>query len=306
MSSAFAPTRPQGDQASRLRELVTALRAPDEPRRGATPNGPTPDRAIPMLAITSGKGGVGKTSLAVNLSIALTARGRRVGLIDADPGTANADVLLGIAPNRRLDRLREGDALDQLAVEAPGGIMLVPGIVGAIGVAASSPIVRSKLLAALGQLNERCDVLIVDTGAGIGSAVTEFVRAADHTILVATPEPTSVIDAYALLKVVQRRRNKHETADQADREVACSVVVNQVHSRAEADAVGGRLAAAAERFLGSSVGTLGSIPWDSAVTKAVKAGVPLMIGSPRRSAAKAIRGIADVVMLGVLNAHESA
>lgn len=284
--------RPHADQASRLRELVSALRRPAAPR--ATPRPDAPTRCVPMIAITSGKGGVGKTSLAVNLSIALSQRGLRTTLLDADPGTANADVMLGLSPARRLERLRGGDTLGSLLVEGPGGIGLVPGLAGMAQMA--SPICADVLLR-LGELNESCDVLVVDTGAGIGPGVSEFVRAADDALFVVTPEPTAIVDAYALLKTL------HRTPGASPPATRCSVVVNQVRTRRDADETAGRLVSAAERFLDCPLGTLGSIPWDPAMPRAVRARTPALLASARKPAARAISGIAEVVARGLVRAQ---
>ena len=293
MSVAIAgDPRPQVDQATRLRELVSALRKP------AAPRGPSrtdaPPRRVPMIAVTSGKGGVGKTSLAVNLSIALAQRGLRTALLDADPGTANADVMLGVSPARRLERLRSGDSLGTLLVEGPGGIGLVPGLAGMAQVAGP---LCSEVLTRLGELNRSCDVLVVDTGAGIGPGVTEFVRAADDAVFVVTPEPTSIVDAYALLKTL------HRTPGAPAPQTRCSIVVNQVRTRRDADETSGRLVAAAERFLDVPLGTLGSIPWDASVPKAVRERSPVVLSYARRPAARAIGGIAEVVARGLVRAQ---
>ncbi|MBY0309306.1 MAG: AAA family ATPase, partial [Phycisphaerales bacterium] len=191
------PSTPTSDQARRLRSLMDA---------GPLP---VPGRRARVVAVSSGKGGVGKTNLAVNLAIALQRRGVRTTLLDLDLGLANADLLCGLNPPSRLDRAALRDiTLEALTVLAPGGFRLVPGSVGlgrpgaraAVGLGAPSE-ADTSALARLHELDACSDVVILDTGAGMGQLVRSCLAVAELVLLVATPEPTSIADAYALLKV---------------------------------------------------------------------------------------------------------
>jgi len=272
------------DQASRLRAMVAALRpaqplAPDTDRRPSIPRA----RHTPIVAITSGKGGVGKTTLAVNLSIALAARSLRVTLVDADLGMANADVLCGINPTRRLDRLfaEPGRDAESLAVEAPGGFRLVPGAAGLAHVAGLDRDRYAAVLEGLRGLAASSDLIIIDTGAGVGPGVTTFCEGADLTVVVATPEPTSITDAYGMIKCLARR---------SDAGVPLPVLlINQAASQDEAKAVHARIAGVAERFLKVRPSLSGWIPSDEAASRCVRKRVPLMLAAPDSRAAAGIR-----------------
>lgn len=278
------------DQASRLRALVNAV----QPGSSRVPM-PTPDPALrrcPVIAVTSGKGGVGKTSTCVNLAISFATRGCRATLLDADLGLANADVMCGLSPTTRLDcaigsrssphaasrlgpgatgRPEQRRSLAQIAVEAPGGFRLVPGAVGLTRMANLSQADQETLVRGLVDLERMSDLVIIDTGAGIGSGVTSFVEAADLALVVVTPEPTSIADAYALIKCVwpgMRARG------------ACpgsiALCVNNVLTHAEAEEVHARIAATCTRFLGFTPPLAGSVRHDEAAIEAVRRRVPLL------------------------------
>ncbi|MFM9996029.1 MAG: MinD/ParA family protein [Phycisphaerales bacterium] len=294
----FAPASP--DQATRLRTLVragpAALVAID---RAEPPVPPQPHRAA-VVSISSGKGGVGKTTLCVNLAVALAELGRRTTLVDADLGLANADVLCGLSPARRLDSVfslagRTGSLRD-IAVEAPGGFRLVPGAVGTERMTELSSSERARLLDALADLERDSDVMLIDTAAGLGRGVTAFMRAADLCLVVATPDPTSIADAYALVKCVRRPReasrhgrpdSPHETAD-----VRPVLIVNNASGEREALAVHARLAAVAERFLGYRMPMLGWVARDERVVSAVRKRRPVLIESPNAPASRDVRALA--------------
>lgn len=312
-ASPAAPTRRAAlstdDQAARLRALVEAARpdvdrARPESRGGPAPTDPSrePTRraACPVVAITSGKGGVGKTSLCVNLAIALAARDLRVTVLDADLGLANADVLLGLAATTRLDAAIEWSPgtrarpLESIAIEAPGGFRLVPGASGQARMASLTSSQRSGLLRSIADLDRMSDLILIDTGAGLSAGVTNFLEVADLTLVVATPEPTSITDAYAVIKCVgpllRARPQRFATP--------LFLVANQVKDQAEADQVIHRIDATARRFLTGvlapkSLGSLGMVRFDHAVPKAVRSRTPVQISAPRCVASRDIAELAE-------------
>lgn len=273
------------DQASRLRELVSTLEQtntqPDPSDRRLTP----PVRRIPVVAIASGKGGVGKTTTSVNLSIALAKHNRRAVLLDADLGLANADVLCGLMPKARLESAVGDDAptsLEDLAIDAPGGFRLIPGSVGIGRVGELDDAERRVLLDRLNDLHEYNDVIMIDTSAGLGPGVTAFIDAADACLIVVTPEPTSIADAYALIKVLVAQAD----ASQGRRLPSLALIVNQAVNEKEANAVHTRISGVCDRFLGYQLPMIGYVRRDKKVVKAIKARTPYMIESPKSAASR--------------------
>lgn len=275
------------DQASHLRSLVRQARAA---RRRAN-----------VVAITSGKGGVGKSNVAVNLAIALSAAGKSVVLLDADLGLANADVLCNVdLPTNLSHVIARKKELADVMVRAPGGFSLIGGASGLSRMADLSGPDRQRLVDALGELEEQADVILIDTGAGISPNVLTFTGAADHVLVVTTPEPTSVTDAYAVVKVITRRDGRAAGSrgrrgllgidEPPARRV--SLVVNQARTPAEARAVYDRIAGVAQQFLGTTVRDGGFIPLDDQVQSAVRRRTPFLIAHPRCEAAGAIRRVA--------------
>lgn len=167
---------------------------------------PIRNRRLKSIAIASGKGGVGKTNVAVNLSVALSKLGRRVMLFDADLGLANADLLLGLRPTRTLRDLVAGtvETLDEILVEGPEGMLLVPSASGISDMANLSPVEHAGLIRAFSTYDKPLDVLIVDTAAGLQDSVTSFCRAVQNVFIVVCDEPASLTDAYALIKVLHQ------------------------------------------------------------------------------------------------------
>jgi flagellar biosynthesis protein FlhG len=286
------PEQPHGgDQASRLRELVGSLdKGEGRPlHQNHHPNHHTPPkRKIPVIAIASGKGGVGKTTTSVNLAIALASQNRRTVLMDADLGLANADVLCGMMPKHRLESAVNPDTgltLEDLAIDAPGGFRLIPGSVGIGRVGELDDHERDALLASLQGLHARNDVVLIDTSAGLGPSVTAFVHAADLGLIVVTPEPTSIADAYALIKVLV-------ASPEVRHPPVLSLVINQVVNEREAEQVHERIAGVCDRFLGYQMPMIGHIRKDKKVLQAVRARVPYMIESPKSGAGKDMQKLA--------------
>jgi flagellar biosynthesis protein FlhG len=292
----------QVDQATRLRALVSGGRAAPASARGTRGDSSAACEAgAPVVAIASGKGGVGKTTCAVNLAIALAggARGEgglRVTLVDADLGMANADVLCGISPRWRLQHVANGDPGDALCaaermrritVDAPGGFRLVPGAVGVARLAALGDSDRDALLAGLAGLDGASDLILVDTGAGLGPAVLTMVGASDLGLIVCTPEPASIADAYALIKtlVVERRL----PAD------GLGLLVNQVAGEGAAVKTHARIAAVCGQFLDYPLPLMGWVREDERMRTAVRRRRPLLLDAPRSRAARDIGRVASRV-----------
>jgi len=266
------------DQATTLRSLV-------QERRRAS-----------VIAITSGKGGVGKSNVAVNLAIKLSAAGKRVVLLDADLGLANADVLCNIDLPLNLSHvIARKKELSEVLVKAPGGFNLIGGASGLARMADLTDDDRQRLVDALGELEQQADVILIDTGAGISPNVLSFTRAADHVLIVTTPEPTAITDAYAVVKVLSR--------DGGDRRV--SLLINQVRTPNEAKVVHGRIAQVAKQFLGVSVLDAGYVLSDEAVPQAVRRRVPFVIGSPKCPASICVAQLAARLEQGVGSASQA-
>ncbi len=249
-----------------------------------------PQRRASVIAVTSGKGGVGKSNIAVNLAIQLASAQKKVVLLDADLGLANADVLCNVELKSNLAHvITRKKELHEVLVPAPGGFSLIGGASGLARMADLSDDDRQRLVDALGDLEHLADVILIDTGAGISPNVLSFTRAADHVLIVTTPEPTAITDAYAVVKVLSR--------DGGERRV--SLLVNQVRSASEAKVVHGRIAQVAKQFLGVSVLDGGYVLADEVVPQAVRRRTPFVLGSPSSSASKCVAQLAMRLEQGV-------
>lgn len=239
--------------------------------------------ATRVIALASGKGGVGKTSLAVNLAVAMARADHRVALLDADLGLANVDVLLGLAPHESVLQVLRGDRrLADVVVEGPAGIQIIPA---ASGMAELTTLTAAQQLALLDEVDafaSQVDVLLVDTAAGISPTALYFAAAAAETLIVTTPEPTALADAYAVIKLLATRHARQRFA----------VVVNMAHHRADAEMAFGRLARVAARFLRVELEFGGFVPLDDAVRYAVRRQEPVVTMAPTAPAATAITQLA--------------
>ncbi len=243
-----------------------------------------------VIAVTSGKGGVGKSNVAVNLAIKFASAGKNVVLLDADLGLANADVLCNIdLPCNLSHVIARKKELREVMVRAPGGFHLIGGASGLARMADLTDFDRQRLVDALGELEQQCDIILIDTGAGISPNVLSFTRAADHVLVVTTPEPTAITDAYAVVKVISR--------DGCERRL--SLLVNQTRSPHEGRVVHERIAKVARQFLGVSVLDAGSVPLDEQVSIAVRKRTPFVLGAPRCAASSGIAQLAIRLEQGV-------
>ncbi|MBU2706864.1 MinD/ParA family protein [Zooshikella marina] len=241
---------------------------------------------VQVLAVTGGKGGVGKTNVALNLSIALAEMGRRVMLLDADLGLANIDVLLGLSPKHTIADVLAGKCeLRDILLHGPGGIKIIPASSGTQAMTQLSLQQHAGLISAFSDLNDQLDVLMIDTAAGISSSVVSFVIASQEVLIVVTNEPTSITDAYALIKLLHR---DHQV-------MRYRVIANMVRSQQEGQQLFNKLTNVTERFLDVTMQYLGAIPFDDALRKAVQRQRPLLECYPRAKAAIAIRALAQKI-----------
>lgn len=275
------------DQATRLRQMVGSENGDIPP-----PVSPAQVEAwanVRVVAITSGKGGVGKTNLAVNLAMALRRRGHRVLVIDADLGMANVDILLGTSSRKHLlDLLRPEVKLDDVIVETPHGIQYISGGSGIEKALEYDHAEKLLLQQKLADCAARADLILVDTGAGLGRNVMDFILAADEVLLVTTPEPTSLTDAYAVMKAYSIYAVQKNLR----------LVINRVYEPKESREVALKLQRAAEKFLHMPVDCLGYVFEDTAVTKAVRRQMPLLKADPNAAAARCIDALAEALITG--------
>jgi len=244
---------------------------------------PRAARAPHVIAIASGKGGVGKTNLTANLAVALASRGLRVCVLDADLGLANLDVVLGLSPARSLrDVVRGERRLEDVLIDGPAGIRIIPAASGFEELTRLGPDDQLRLLAEIDGLEASVDVLLVDTAAGISANVLYFTAAAADTLVVITPEPTALTDAYALVKVLATRYGRREFL----------VAVNMAAGQADAEAAFRRLARVAERFLRVRLEYQGYVPYDDALPRAVREQHPVVLAAPGSPASQALTALA--------------
>ncbi|MBS3909694.1 MAG: MinD/ParA family protein [Actinobacteria bacterium] len=242
--------------------------------------GPTPTR---IIAVSSGKGGVGKSNLVANLGIALAMRGRKVVILDADLGMANIDVLFGINPKYNLQHLVDGSkSINDILVDGPESIKIVPGGSGIPELANLSDENQQKLIENFVYLDEEADIALIDTGAGISKDIIAFILAARETLVITTPEPTAITDAYGLIKVLTQR----------DIEVDIKIVVNMVSSEKEGREIADRITMASKQFLNKHIDTIGFIITDPSVNMSVRKQKPLLTLYPSSRASKCIKEIA--------------
>lgn len=238
------------------------------------------------VAVTSGKGGVGKTNVAVNLAVGLARLRHRVALLDADFGLGNVDLLLGLAPQRHLGHVLAGECeIAEVLVDGPEGVRIVPATSGLRELSALTAVQWQRLSAAIDALSQSTDFLIIDTAAGISANVIDMLTTSDRVAVVTSPEPTAIVDAYAMVKVL--------TA--LDRAQEVGIVVNGVADAAEADSVFAQLDKAASQFLERSLRYYGFVPHDPAVRTAVLVQRPVIEDSPHAPASRCFRMLASRV-----------
>ncbi|MEJ2059508.1 MAG: MinD/ParA family protein [Gammaproteobacteria bacterium] len=244
-------------------------------------------RPVRVVAVTSGKGGVGKTNVSVNLAVALAGQGKQVMLLDADLGLANIDVVLGLQPRANLSHVLSGDcSLEEVMVEGPLGVHIIPAASGISRMAKLSMAEHAGLIGAFSHLTTPLDVLVVDTPAGIADDVVSFSRAAQEVVVVVCDEPASMTDAYALIKVLSREQNIGRF----------HILANRVPGEADGVALFRKMAAVCGRFLDVTLDYMGAVPEDTYLRRAVQrqgAVVELYPGSQAGKAFKKLAAVAD-------------
>lgn len=266
------------DQAENLRNQV----------RANTQQSSIKPQIARVITVTSGKGGVGKSSVSINLAIQLSRQGKKVIVFDADFGLANIEVMLGLRPEYNLaDLMFRGKTLKDIITYGPENIGFISGGSGINELANMTKEQIYSLIQRLYELDNMADIIIVDTGAGISEAVLEFVAASEEVLLVATPEPTSITDAYALLKTLNRNTSY------APEKTVIKMIANEIRSPKEAEELFEKLSIVVNKFLNIDVEFLGSIPYDNSMQRAVMKQAPVSIAFPTSPSTKAIRGIVE-------------
>jgi flagellar biosynthesis protein FlhG len=257
------------DQAHTLRKIFEGSGSPKCPQ---------------VISVTSGKGGVGKTSVVVNLAVLLASKGNRVLVLDADLGLANIDVMLGLTPKYNIQHVLDGQcSLEDIILEGPRGIRIIPASSGIEELSDLTHEQQMCLMNSLDYFDQDIDYMLIDTGAGISRNVMYFNAAAQRILAVATPEPTSITDAYALIKVLRRQYGIKRF----------DLIVNNVTSKSEGDQVSEKLTLVCERFLGDvALEILGTIPHDKTIPECIKAQKAFVGLYPQSEATKRLGRIA--------------
>lgn len=241
---------------------------------------------VKVIAVTGGKGGVGKTNVSVNLSLALGEMGRKAVLMDADLGLANVDIMLGLRPKRNISDVLAGECrLTDVMLDVNDNVRIVPASSGTQAMTSLSAHEHAELIYAFNDVADEMDVLIIDTAAGISDSVVSFVRAAQEVLVVVCDEPTSITDAYALIKLLNRDY----------RMTRFRVLANMVYTDTEGRSMFNKLLTVTDRFLDVTLQYVGSIPYDENVRKSVQRQVPVLKAFPKSKAALAYKQLATRV-----------
>ncbi|AEI44322.1 MinD/ParA family protein [Paenibacillus mucilaginosus] len=270
------------DQAQGLRNLI---------KTQETAN----DRATRIITVTSGKGGVGKSNFTLNFALALQKKGLKVLVFDADIGLANIDVLMGVSPKYSLYHLLKREkTIWEIIHTGYNDLQFIAGGSGFNDLIRLSDEQLDYFAAQVEQLNGHVDVIIFDTGAGLSKETLKFIVAAQETIVVTTPEPTSITDAYAIIKMV----------NSMNYQIPFKLVVNRVTDWREGRQTADKISMVAKQFLSLDIPTLGYVVDDSSVSKAVKKQVPFTVAFPDSAASKSINDLADDFIAGHIPAQQ--
>ena len=254
----------EADQASGLRRMVKR-------------------NPVRVIAVTGGKGGVGKTNVSVNLATAMASDGKRVMLLDADLGLANVDVLLGLHTTHNLAHVMTGErSLEEIVVNGPEGLQIVPAASGVKRMTELTPTEHAGLIQAFSGISNDIDVLLIDTAAGIADSVTSFTRAAQEVVVVVCDEPASITDAYALIKVLNKDHGVFRFR----------ILANMAHSTQEGRELYAKLLKVTDRFLDVTLDYMGCVPYDEYMRKAIQKQKTVVEAYPRSKAAIAFKNLA--------------
>jgi flagellar biosynthesis protein FlhG len=260
------------------------LMSDGEPDQAAGVRRMAKPRPVRVIAVTGGKGGVGKTNVSVNMATAMAAEGKRVMILDADFGLANIDVLLGLNPTHNLSHVISGQcSLEEVIIDGPSGLRIVPASSGVKTMTDMSPTEHAGLIQAFSELSDDIDVLLIDTAAGISEGVTCFTRAAQEVVVVVCDEPASITDAYALIKLLNREHGVFRF----------HIMANMAHSAQEGRELFAKLVKVTDRFLDVTLDFMGSVPYDEYLRKAVQKQKAVVDAYPRSKAAIAFKNLAQ-------------
>ena len=259
------------DQAARLRKLVEERKV-DQIRVDQK-------KTARIISVTSGKGGVGKTSLSVNLAAHLSKQGTKILLIDADLGLSNVEIMLGVTPSYTLkDVIKHGKDIEDVIINGPYNLDFISGGNGFLELAELSEVEREEILIKIHKLEELYDIIIIDTGAGISKNVTAFLTISDEIILITTSEPTALTDAYSIMKVISEEKLKKKIG----------LIINRVKTKSEFQQASNILISTAKKFLGEEIKSLGYVYEDPNVRKTIYKKTPFVIYYPDSKASDCI------------------
>lgn len=266
------------DQAEQLRNIIKANQGPTRP-------------LARVITVTSGKGGVGKSNVSINLALQFRKMGQRVIILDADFGLANIEIMFGTVPKHNLcDLIYQGKNIKDIITWGAGDVGFISGGSGIVGMSNLSKDYLDYIIQNLVQLDAIADVIIIDTGAGISDAVLEFLVASGEILLVTTPEPTSITDSYSLLKAL----NRHPRFSRENSKI--KVIANRVNKVSEGLNLFSKLEVVANRYLKLPIGYLGAIPWDTQLSDAVMQQKPVSLSNPNAKSSLAFEEIAAKLM----------
>lgn len=275
------------DQAEKLRKIVKSTHI--KPKSAVIKADHTKAKKARVITVTSGKGGVGKTNFTVNLALALAKLGKKVAVIDADLGMSNIDVVLGCSVSHTIMDLLEGDfALNDIITDGPLGIKFISGGSGIHELTNLTNLQLTYIFNQINLLDEWAEIILIDTGAGISPSVMKFVVAADEVIIITTPEPTAITDAYAMMKTFVSHRGTG----------VLRLVVNRVIEKNEGVIAADKLIKVTFNFLGLSLTSLGTVYEDCNLIRAVKKQTPLLLAFPESISARCIEKIAARLVEG--------